>query len=272
MSSLLVLVLLVLGYAYASSAEPRLPKHNVGVAFKQHLQGGAPWGDEDICDLRTDVPFAHVPPCGDGNGAILKDFKVSDAPVDTPALQQTVVKICHSESGFKIVTVANDTNIFSPYTTCNSQVWVNSDVLEVFLGPVVSPFDNPKWYHETDTSASGAVWAGHINKPKLGNWSNCDGGIGCQPGPLPCSGLDSFTGLPGLHAQVTNMTGSWKNELTIPFNLFPEKYRSSKIFRGNFYRYDYPNGDRTTFELSGWSPTHNPSFHVPARFGVLVLV
>lgn len=34
----------------------------------------------------------------------------------------------------------------------------------------------------------------------------------------------------------------------------------------------YPSGADAPPELSGWSPTHDPSFHVPARFGVLRLV
>ena len=44
------------------------------------------------------------------------------------------------------------------------------------------------------------------------------------------------------------------------------------LWRLNLYRYAFPNKTDPTPELSGWSPTHDPSFHVPARFGVAYLV
>jgi hypothetical protein len=218
---------------------------------------------------RPDVPCAHVPRCDSGKLAILEDFKVSNVPGIVPAKQSTSVRICYDQEGFKLNTIATDSNIFSPYTQCNSEVWVNSDVLEVFMAPVQDATQNPIWYHETDTSASGAVWAGHINNTK-GNWSNCND-ISCTPGPLPCTGLGDFDSLPGLHAHVTNYTEGWRNQLSIPFELFPKEYATGKFWRANFYRYDYPWGDKVNYELSGWSPTHDPSFHIPARFGVLVL-
>ena len=46
------------------------------------------------------------------------------------------------------------------------------------------------------------------------------------------------------------------------------------MWRVNFYRYSYPDGPNAAFdnyELNAWSPTHGPSFHVPNRFGVIVL-
>ena len=48
-----------------------------------------------------------------------------------------------------------------------------------------------------------------------------------------------------------------------------------RVWRVNFYRYDYPdgpNGDFSNYELTAWSPTHSPSFHEPSRFGVAVLI
>jgi hypothetical protein len=40
-------------------------------------------------------------------------------------------------------------------------------------------------------------------------------------------------------------------------------------------RYDYPDGpnaDFSNYELTAWSPTHSPSFHEPARFGIGYMV
>ena len=45
----------------------------------------------------------------------------------------------------------------------------------------------------------------------------------------------------------------------------------------SFCRYDYPYGshhrhnDNKSYELTAWSPTHCGSYHIPARFGVIVL-
>ena len=55
--------------------------------------------------------------------------------------------------GLHIREHAEDAHIFSPYATCNSKVWVNSDVLEVFATPVRHPTDNPRDYYEVDTGA-----------------------------------------------------------------------------------------------------------------------
>jgi hypothetical protein len=50
--------------------------------------------------------------------------------------------------------------------------------------------------------------------------------------------------------------------------------RPWQLWRMNFYRYSYPSGPDAkydNFELNAWSSTHDPSFHVPERFGVVVL-
>ena len=44
-----------------------------------------------------------------------------------------------------------------------------------------------------------------------------------------------------------------------------------RLWRANFYRYGYPAGAEAPYNLSAWSPTREGSFHVPKRFGVLVL-
>ena len=223
-------------------------------------------------DYDLTVPCADVPKCdGNKNFATLTDFKVSDSMSDVPAKQNTTVKICYSPNKhFKVHTVAQDVDVFSPYTSCNSQVWVNSDVLEVFMAPTATPFNAPIWYYEMDTSPSNAMWVGHKNNSR-GNWSNCNDNDDCVAGPIECSGLDSFPQFPPLAAHVQNISSTgWGVELTVPFEMFPPKYQDSRIWRANFYRYDYPE-NREKYELSGWSPTHDPSFHVPQRFGVMVL-
>ena len=52
------------------------------------------------------------------------------------------------EVGLHVHHNATDKYIFSPWTACNDNVFVNSDVLEVFLAPVKQPYDVPQYYHE----------------------------------------------------------------------------------------------------------------------------
>jgi hypothetical protein len=93
-------------------------------------------------------------------------------------------------------TRAYDDNIFSNATKCNDDVWALGDVLEVFLGPVEHPTDDPMWYHELDTSATGALWAAETYNTAWGNVSNCNATVGsehrCTPGLLDCKGLADF--------------------------------------------------------------------------------
>ena len=217
------------------------------------------------------------------------NFLVSDdADNDTPPTFATNGGICHDEMGFRVVMVATDANIFSPYTTCNSEVFVGSDVMEVFMAPVDDLSDDPQYYYELDTSPSGALWGG-ISNNTLGNSSVCIAeNDECTAGTLTCSGLADFAH--GMTTTAQNLTRineteawGWRVDLFVPWEIFAEKYQPKfnedtrefvyhEKWRMNFYRYSYPDGGRENYELSGWSPTHDPSFHVPSKFGRVSLV
>lgn len=251
------------------------------------------------CGRTDDVPCLEIPNCAKGH-AIATDFKVTNTNQTVPARQSTEFRLCHSAEGLHFRSNATDNHIFTPYTECNDEVFSHSDVLEVFAGPVHSPTDNPIWYHECDVAPSGATWLGLINNPR-GNVSSCDECHDGDNGPLPCKGLNTFTGV-DVKVTVHNDTSgnSWGHELFLPWNLFPAEFAPKTnptspmpcthdltaeciypkstsptpwpLWRLNMYRYDYPDGPDMPYELSGWSSTHDPSFHVPARFGVAVLV
>ena len=266
---LIIRMMISLIYAYAAAREPASSRLSV-------------------CG-RTDVPCLKVSACGSGDAAVFDDFKISDANCSTAATQATTGTICWDAEGLHVHEVAQDAHIFSPYTHCNDPVFVKSDVLEVFVAPVLATTDNPVWYFELDASPSGALWGGLSNNSK-GNSSTCVDAGGCQhSGTLPCTGLDSFDH-GHLTVTVTNTSHhSWQTLLTIPWTIFAEKFRPTNAaatgtggavkphqrWRANFYRYSYPDGPNAAFdnfELNAWSPTFKPSFHEPERFGVLVLV
>jgi len=230
----------------------------------------------DDCSRTDDTPCLRVPNCAVGFG-VADHFKVTNVPGDISAVQPTTVQVCWDQFGIHVSGNATDRHIFSPYVHCNDPVFINSDVMEVFIAPVYSATDNPIWYHEVDTGAAGALWGGLIHNPR-GNASVC---LNCtcssSPCTLPCTGRDSFSPIP-LSVTVQNGTGWWADFLFLPWNLFPAEFVAAgkpfpwPVWRANFYRYDYPDGSSKPYELSGWSPTHDPSFHVPARFGTLLLV
>ena len=227
------------------------------------------------CNNRTDdVPTLIVPSCSDGV-ASFGHFYVSDADTCVPSTLPTNGTICYGDDGFRISEIATDTYIFSPYTECNSPVFVDSDVLEVFIAPVHSPTDNPRWYFELDASPSGVMWGGLSNNSRS-NSSICVSEDGCEAsGTLDCSGKATFAH--SMTVTETNMTGAWMIDMFIPWAIFAPEFQPTggrpwSLFRVNFYRYLYPSGPSGPFELAAWSPTHDASFHVPERFGVMCLI
>ena len=101
-----------------------------------------------------------------------------------------------------------------------------------------------------------------------------------EPRRLECDGAGpaSFRSHHDLVATASNTTGGWRATITLPWTLFSIYFGEDgaaaaarwPLWRLNTYRYDYPDS-RDAYELSGWSPTRTSSFHVPSRFGVVVL-
>ena len=101
----------------------------------------------------ADVPTVEIKSCADG-GVTVTDFKQCATPLGQPAVpaaQALSVRLCHDSVGLHIQHNATDKHIFSPWTHCNDNVFINSDVLEVFIAPVKDPYDVPAFYHEIDT-------------------------------------------------------------------------------------------------------------------------
>jgi hypothetical protein len=159
---------------------------------------------------------------------------------------------------------------------CNDPVFRQSPTLETFIAPVERPTDNPVWYHELDVSPAGAMFASLVKNTREGNSSAC---ARCVEGRLRCDGRSTFPPFE-LDVSTGNHSAGWHEALFIPFDLFeqdflPRSRGAWPLWRVNLYRYDYPEGPNESFdnfELSAWSPTHSPSFHVPSRFGVVLLV
>eukprot|EP00927_Polykrikos_kofoidii_P061806 TRINITY_DN56633_c0_g1_i1.p1 TRINITY_DN56633_c0_g1~~TRINITY_DN56633_c0_g1_i1.p1 ORF type:complete len:289 (-),score=32.25 TRINITY_DN56633_c0_g1_i1:144-1010(-) len=264
--------------------------------------GLAPWlatgeviGDEKTTTIlalteevpKLDVPHCHCTKCRENAGSA-SPFYITTTDGLVPPVQNVLKNnICWDEKGIQIITNMSDDDVWQNCKKCGCSNYAEGDVAEVFLGPV-SSFDKvPRWYLEMDAGAvTGAFWGGIVNN-SAGNdniyppSTTCtvDAGTGFSSCQMDCSGT-----LPSV--SVAQGSGWWSRTMTVPWSLYSKRYTPDgtadgapwPTWRGNFYRYSYPfkhnNGtfDRTRAELSGWSPTHNPSFHVPDRFGKLTFL
>ena len=175
---------------------------------------------------------------------------------------------------------------------CGEPVFSLGDVLEVFAAPVGGAHDAPRFYQETDVAPSGAAWAATIeidDDDAKANATNClaPAGGGCPalaPHQIACDDDAGGAAAGAPFANLTDLTiaaaaraAGWHAALALPWDLWAPFFGDDvaaasrwPTWRVNAYRYDFPR-NRSSHELSGWSPTHTGSFHAPARFGVVVL-
>ncbi|CAE8593674.1 unnamed protein product [Polarella glacialis] len=232
------------------------------------------------------IPELSAPHCDEGWGAT-RPYYITDVPGHLLPVEQAVTRVCWNASGLVIDTNNSDMDIWQSCQECGCQNFNDGDVAEVFLAPVSSSSRSPSWYYELDVGAiSGAFWGGVVHN-SLGDDALYSSSFPCSatapPGGFGSCELNCSALLPAV--QVARGQSWWTRSLQIPWAMFLEDYRPSgsaepwPVWRANFYRYSYPfklpnssDFDRNRAELSGWSPTHDASFHVPAHFGLLRLL
>ena len=251
-----------------------------------------------VCELfgtNNEVPCVTVPYCYNSSVpiAILQNWTVTGSIDGLLPLQSTNATICWDEVGLIIDSAIYDTDMCSPYSLCGETIYVDSDVLEVFLAPVLNISDAPEFYYELDAAPTGALWAAAIDD-SLGTshyctllYEHC-----VSPGPLKaCTGAANYPR--GLNVATSQFFDSdtlqgWKARFTIPFEMFsvpfqPKLQQSDhskpwKTWRFNMYRTDTSSSSMTANsscgeikEQSSWAHV-DEHFHDPPKFGVLVLV
>ena len=217
----------------------------------------------DPCTARGDgTPCLHVPACP--KMAVAKDFKLTNATGWPLAVEQTTARLCHDAAGLHVHADAKDSSVKASVTECGVVSMMNTDdVMEVFLAPVNEATDDPRFYHEIDTGASGDLWGsltqnveGHGRDPgrfkptvadcrpgqpacdcpcdghkTFPRWGSCNASNPHFPyGPysvcrLNCTGHDTFAPIGrGLQVSVTNTSGGWSLALRIPWSIFPKEF------------------------------------------------
>lgn len=276
------------------------------------------------CSDNPHVPCVAIPPC-DSARAKKRPLQLA-SPYGRPTRQKTDGAVCWNSTGLLVSVDAAEAHVVSPYTTCNSPVFLGSCTFEFFISPVQHATDAPSTstcevepclraqrllptrrarlsdrplpgpcpavnYFEINAAPSGAMFV-QLNNNSLGNVSTCSDREACRERKLDCEGRATYPPYSklGFGARPANTSSGWRNELFVPFGLFPEFVslgRPWPAWRLNLYRYGYPDAPRrvpcdphwgarcqnfSNFELSAWSPTYDGSFHVPERFGVGFLV
>lgn len=235
------------------------------------------------------IPSISVPHCDDGTG-LAAPYYVSDTLETLEPMEPAETTLCWNDAGIVVFTNQTELELQPSCETCGCAVWEGGDVAEIMMGPVTSLDKAPNWYLEMNVGAvHDAFWGGTV--------VNLDGddhvyvGTGCCTA-VPRWGDPHFNSC-GMNCSdsaalptYTTQSGSgwWSRRMEVPWTMYAESFRPNggqphQYWRGNFYRFSYPykndNGqgyNNSRPQLSGWVPTHDPSFHRPKRFGKITMV
>jgi hypothetical protein len=131
-------------------------------------------------------------------------------------------------------------SVFSPAQGSERMGLWENDVVEAFIG--TDP-EKPEAYTEYEWAPNGEQLDLILNLPdKDFEWS---------------SGMESAV-------EIDRDKRVWRVEVRIPWKAFGKQPKSGDRWKANFYRHDKAGGAGLA-----WSPTLEPTFHVPARFGWL---
>jgi len=176
----------------------------------------------------------------------------------TPGSLRTSFKVCHDWRNLYIAFDCQDPDVWSQFTKRDQPLW-EADVVEVFIDPK----GERKHYYEFELSPRNVVWDGYITNPK-----------GKQEGIIPdsswnCAGFRTGVKVRGTLNRRNDRDLGWTAEMAIPSEcLVGRKAGPGEFWQVNFYRIEAKS--KKKIELLAWSPTRQPYFHVPARFGRLV--
>ena len=158
----------------------------------------------------------------------------------------TAVRVGLRDGALLVRFDGRDAGVVATLTKRDDALW-KEDVFEVFL----TPREPPLVYYEFEVNPLGALF---------------DARVESLEGRRETMRVDVSWNCPGYSARVRRRDGLWSAVVKIPLAPMGEP---SGVWRANFFRVDRGEND----EYSAWSSTMEepPNFHVPARFGYLVL-
>ena len=173
----------------------------------------------------------------------LRDTATGGEPV-----QPTWFKTAWTDAELRVLFHATDTDAWATHTAHDAPLY-EEEVVEIFLDPT----GDLESYFEIEVNPLNAVCDLVLRRTRSG-WRK-DFGWHCE----------------GLKTSVQKSEDAWITEIAIPFaSLGSVLPAAGKPWRANFYRIDRPKN--SPWELSAWSPTCQPLFHVQEKFGFLEFV
>ena len=162
-----------------------------------------------------------------------------------PPGQVTWFKTSWDHEALHLLFHAEDTDAWATLTEHDAALY-NEEVVEVFIDPV----GDLESYFEIEVNPLNAVCDLVLRRNRSGY--SKDFAWHCE----------------GLKTDVRKDAGFWEVKMIIPFaSLGAVAPVHGQRWRVNFFRIDRPRN--ATWELSAWSPTGVPLFHVQKKFGVM---
>jgi len=166
--------------------------------------------------------------------------------------QATTVRVAHDEFGLRVRFECADRDIWATHTERDAPLW-QEEAVEVFIAPGEGV---PAVYLEFEVNPLGAIFDARVANPH---------------GRRDTMRVDTTWNAAGLVVEVDRPSpGSWRVDLAIPWGDLSDG-APPRLWRANFFRIERPRDGEA--EFSCWSPTltRPPDFHLPARFGTLIL-
>lgn len=174
--------------------------------------------------------------------------------------ERTQIRLWYDDQALYIGWTCRDSDIHGTFTQRDSKLWEEGEVVEFFVGP-----QSLNRYFELQWNPVGGIFDAIIeneldehgmSKAFHGEWS------------YTAREMKSAVKVKGTVENSSDRDKSWRVEIRLPFaDLNQPIPKAGEVWRANFHRYNRGKGHPT--ELLSWSPTLNPSFHQPSRFGYL---
>ncbi|WP_245600211.1 carbohydrate-binding family 9-like protein [Paenibacillus harenae] len=175
--------------------------------------------------------------------------RLSDTASGLPPREETQVQCCWSPERFYVRFVCRDTYAVSKFENRDDPLY-EQDVVELFID---EEGDGRK-YLELEVSPRNVVfdaWIEHDGRERV-------------------TGLDKEWNLEGLRTGVRLIEPDCREYLiSIPAAHFEAPLAPGVQWRANFYRIDEDESGMR--EYQAWRPTGKINFHMPSRFGTVVL-
>ncbi len=178
-----------------------------------------------------------------------------------PAPYRTRFRALWNAHGLHLRFDAEDDAPWFTMTERDDPLW-EEEVVEIFLDPT-----GDGRYVEVEVNPAGVV----CDLRRLG-----PGEAGTDEIPVPSGVMDRGFDVEGIEAGVVRGPGRWTTTLFLPWSGLGRDgaLEPGVAMRFNLFRIERPGGPEAPADgavFAAWSPTGNPSFHVPAAFRRLIL-